>query len=239
MPAAPEGWPMDPDGVAYPPEPWHLRGSACVSLWRVPAAAVPAGHLPPGARIATPLGRALVGTAWAVHGPGGVLAYNEVMAAVRVRVAGRAGVTVTHVWVDHPSSVAGGRELWAIPKQLAAFRVRDVGAAGFAASASEPDGRPLAEIGFRAAPALPGRWRLRTATAQRPLGPGGDGAGARVAEAEVRASVAFGAATWTFAPDGPLGFLAGRRPFLSVRLSDASLRFGGEAHPGGSGPRSR
>jgi hypothetical protein len=33
-------------------------------------------------------------------------------------------------------------------------------------------------------------------------------------------------ASWRFAPDGPLGYLHGHRPVLSVRLRDARLLFG-------------
>src|SRR3712207_2100645 len=86
----PPGWLRNAERVSYPPAPWHLQGTACVSLWRVEADELPAGCLPPGARPVTLLGRAVVvGTGWAVHEPGGVLACNEVLAAVRVRVRGR------------------------------------------------------------------------------------------------------------------------------------------------------
>jgi hypothetical protein len=115
MVAATEAWPRDAEGVAYPPEPWHLRGSAYASLWRVPADELPAGCLPTGAGPTLLLGRAVVATAWVLYRTGGVLAYDELLAAVRVRVGGRACATVTHIWVDHPASAAGGRALWGIP----------------------------------------------------------------------------------------------------------------------------
>jgi hypothetical protein len=233
MATMPPGWLSSADGVSYPPAPWRLRGTAYVSLWRVPADELPAGCRPPGARPVSLFGRAVVGTAWAVYGPGGVLTYNEVLAAVRVRVRGRSYVTVTHIWVDHPSSLAGGRDLWGIPKQRATFQVRrEVGAAGgadFEASAATLGGRPIAALRFWRRVALPGRWRLRTRTAQRPLGQGaGEGRGKdpKIAAAEALTSVELGAARWSFAPDGPLGFLDGREPFLSARLAEMSLRFG-------------
>jgi len=229
MVTAPPGWLNNADGVSYPPAPWHLRGTAYVSLWRVRADELPAACLPPEARPVTLLGRAVVGTGWAVYGPGGVLAYNEVLAAVRVRLAGRLFTTVTHIWVDHPSSVAGARELWSIPKQLAAFRVRPDGGGGdpdFVASAATLDGRPIAALRFWGRVALPGRWRLRTRTAQRPLGHG-RGEGLKIARAEARTSVELGAATWDFASEGPLGFLRAHEPFVSARLAGLSLRFGG------------
>lgn len=226
MGEAPPGWPNGAGGVSYPPEPWHLQGTAWISLWRVPARALPAGRLPTGARPATVFGRAVVGTAWAVYRPGGTLAYNEALAAVRVRAGGRSFTTVTHVWVDHPASVAGGRALWGMPKQSAVFRNGDRDG-GFAASAAaEADGRPIAALRFRGRAALPGRWRWRTRTAQQPLGDGQD-RGVTIARAEASAFVELGTAAWDFAPDGPLGFLCGRTPFVSARLAEVALRFGG------------
>ena len=229
MVTAPLGWLNNADGGSYPPAPWHLRGTARVSLWRVRADELPVACLPPGARPVTLLGRAVVGTGWAAYGPGGVLTYNEVLAVVRVRLAGRLCTTVTHIWVDHPAYVAGARELWGIPKQHATFQVRRVAGAGstdFAASAAAADGRPIATLRFRGRVALPGRWRLRTRTAQRPLDHG-KGKGPKTARAEALASVELGAATWSFAPEGRLGFLRAQEPFVSARLTGLSLRFGG------------
>ena len=227
MAAAPPGWLSRRRQGALPARTLVSPGDGFVSLWRMRVDELPATCLPPGTRLVMVFGRAVVGTAWAVYGPGGVLAYNEVLAAVRVRVGGRPFTTVTHIWVDHPASVAGGRELWGIPKQHAAFRVRGHGADGaeFAASAVTPDGQPIAKLRFRGRAALPGRWRLRTRTAQRPLDHD-RGKALKIAEAKALASVGFGAAAWDFALDGPLGFLHGREPFLSARLTELSLRFG-------------
>lgn len=229
MVAAPPGWLKNADGVSYPPEPWRLEATLHVSLWRLSVDALPAACLPPGMRPVTIFGQAVVGTAWAVYGPGGVLAYNEVLAAVRVRAGGRPCITITHVWVDHPSSVAGARDLWGIPKQHAAFRVGrsdGVGGADFEASAATVDGQPIAALRFRSQAALPGRWRLRTRTAQRPLDHG-RGKRLKITKADALTSIELGAAAWDFAADGPLGFLGDYKPFLTARLAKTSLRFGG------------
>lgn len=103
------------------------------------------------------------------------------LAAVRVRAVRRGFTTVTHIWVDHPASAAGGRALWSMPKQLAMFRIgeRD---GGFAASAADPDRRTIAALRFRGRAARPGGWRWRTRTAQQPLG--GQGRGLTIAKAE-------------------------------------------------------
>lgn len=175
MATAPLGWMSSAGGVSYPPAPWHLRGRAYVSAWRVPAGELPATCLPPDARPVAVFGRAVVGTAWAAYKPGGVLAYNEVLVAMRVRVGGRPFTTITHIWVDHPASIAGGRELWGIPKQQAIFQVHDGRGAGggFAASAATRTGngspRSASRAGRRclaAGVSAPGRRNCRRTRAE-------------------------------------------------------------------------
>jgi hypothetical protein len=45
-------------------------------------------------------------------------------------------------------------------------------------------------------------------------------------ESRSRARVQFGRAIWGFAANGPLGFLAGRKPLFSMRLAEMEVRFG-------------
>jgi hypothetical protein len=53
---------------------------------------------------------------------GSSLIYSELaLAPALVRVGGRAGFWISHIYVDDPLSVAGGREIWHLPKQIAAF----------------------------------------------------------------------------------------------------------------------
>ncbi|WP_268246309.1 acetoacetate decarboxylase family protein [Amycolatopsis deserti] len=105
----------------YPPEPWHLRGDMHVSAWVVPVGELP--ELPPGVRPLTVAGRALVLAAWVDYQPPGVLSYRELMVTVVVR--GGLTVTIPHIWVDSPASLAGGRALWHIPKDLAEFTLTE------------------------------------------------------------------------------------------------------------------
>src|ERR1700712_2340419 len=120
MAAEPQNWLTRSDGVSYPPAPWHLRGAAYISLWQVRASHLPEACLSRDVPPLTVLGRVLVGTAFAVYEPHGILAYNELLLAVQVR-RGALSVSVPCIWVDHPASVAGARALWSIPKQEAAF----------------------------------------------------------------------------------------------------------------------
>ena len=228
MVAEPTAWLTSPNGVSYPPAPWRLQGTAYVSLWQVRASALPADWLPQGLRPVTMLGRVLVGTAFAVYEPSGDLAYNEVLAAVQVHGGGRPSLTVPFIWVDHPASIAGARAMWSIPKQEAAFRIRqahDAEDPSFRASAETPDGQPIADLLFRSRTSMPGRWPVRTAIVQTSL-TGSGGGDLRITPAQAWARVSLGAATWDFGRQSPFSFLRGRNPLVSVRLTEMSLHFG-------------
>lgn len=210
-----------PDPVAYPPEPWHLGGTMHVSLWRVPEASLPPTYraaLPRGARPVVLGGHALVGTAFVAYEPGSVLVYDELLCATLTWSRRRLRVTISDIWVDSPTSVAGGRQLWGIPKDLASFR-RDREGRRVLLSA-EADGQVLARASAVPGTRLPGTWPLPMPTAQRLDG--------RDHHSSVRAfgSVATCRTEWTFPAHSPLGFLAGRRPAVSLRLEELALAFG-------------
>lgn len=195
---------------AYPPEPWHLHGHALVGVWLLPRRATPAPHSP-RTRTISILGRAVVAAAWFAYTEPSPLTYNEVMSTVLVRDGWVPRVSITRIWVDSPASMAGGRELWAIPKALADF---ESGGSGHYGSPG------LGRCEVRRRRPLPVRIPLAFTTAQ-------DRDGALVV-APVRGSARLGLARarWTFAPDGPLGFLAGRRPLLALSLHPFRLVFG-------------
>ena len=64
----------------------------------------------------------MYGAAFVSYEEGSPLTYHELLVArpVSTDAHGRR-VTITDIWVDSPASVAGGRELWAIPKGLCDF----------------------------------------------------------------------------------------------------------------------
>lgn len=213
--------------MSYPPPPWSLRGRMHVSVWAVPVASVPA--LPPSlsgpVRVLRIFGRAFIGTAWVDYQPGGDMSYRELLSAVLTRAGWRPRVTITHIWVDSVASRDGGRALWGIPKDLAELSVPFAGTAtavvvdGPIASATLPRGRGLPlrlPVGFRVVQALAGRPVTTPVRSAARYGP------ARVA--------------WTIAPDGPLGFLAGRRPLLSFVAAGFRMRFGAAQASGAVGP---
>lgn len=203
--------------MSYPPEPWQLHGSMHLSLWHLPAA-----ELPPSP--ADPVligGHGLIGTAWVDYGPGSVLEYHELLAAVLVRDRGRFRVSITDIWVDSADSLHGGRELWGIPKEPADFRFRgtagDVGssrAAGFSASG-------IASAGFTRNAALPGRFPFAYEISQTL------GGAPKASPVRGSSAVDWCTAAWRIEPGGPLARLAGREPVASLALRRFVMSFGG------------
>lgn len=206
--------------MTYPPQPWWLCGELSVSLWRLPRRLLPA--VPEGLSPVLLGDRGLLGTAWVLYRSGSVLEYNELLAAVLVRRGARFRACVTHIWVDSAASLRGGRELWGIPKEMATFGVDSVDPlrieAHGIASASLSDRVPL-----------PGKWSLGYRIAQSMAG--------GIVENRVRARGRFAVRTSSWHPDphGPLGWLHGRGPFLSLAMHDFGMRFGGEAGSPGRG----
>lgn len=190
--------------MQYPAEPWHLRGSVVISLFRVPRDLVPDAHLPTGARMITLAGNAFVAVAFVSYEPGGVLTYEELLVATPVLDQSRVAVSVPQIWVDSEASRQGGRELWAIPKQLAKFG-QGSSIAGVAATGGVP---------------LPGRWTIAGPTAQRL-----DGRDVR-ARAVMSGRFRLVRAAWLFPVGGPLGYLTGRTPLVSFATNDMRLTFG-------------
>ena len=177
---------------------------------------------------------ALYGAAWVSYREPSPLTYHELLVArladvPQGRIPGT--VTITDIWVDSPDSLEGGRALWAIPKDLADFDMES--------STSGPLRRtswhaalgdtPVAAARFTdvssLAPPVPFRFRThQTRTQTRDDGTLVD----IVVEAPVtgRGRALPARSRWDVAPDGPIGFLAGRRPLASFRIANFALSFG-------------
>jgi acetoacetate decarboxylase len=82
----------------HPPPPWHLNGE----LILVPAIVRP---------------RAL-GGAMLVDYRSGTLAYKELIVFSHATAR---GMVVSHIYVDDEQSLAGGHQIWGLPKELAQF----------------------------------------------------------------------------------------------------------------------
>ncbi len=203
--------------MPFPSPPWQMNAQMWLSLFRVRDTG----------RADRPDG--LYGAAFVSYEEGSPLTYLELLVA-RLLDARARQVRITDIWVDSAESMAGGRALWAIPKDLAELELDDrrLGPTSHTEFAGRLDGREVASGAFAA---LPGaalvRTPFRATTSQvRP------GAAPRQRGAEVVTPMTGSARTlpalgsWEFAADGPLGFLHGRSPLASFRLTDVRLRFG-------------
>lgn len=206
--------------TAYPPSPWALHGQLWLSLFRVRGGADPHHPDRPGG---------LYGVALVSYEDPSPLVYRELLCARPV--AGSA--QVTDIWVDSPASRAGGRDLWAIPKGLTGFertvRGRDdrhatwqVGPAGPGDPAVAATSGPTwarVEVSDRGllGPRVPFAFRTRQVRE--------DGT---VVVTPVRGTARLGLsrARWRAHAEGPLAWLAGERPLVTVRVADFAMRFG-------------
>jgi acetoacetate decarboxylase len=204
-----------PTGVdtAYPPAPWQMHGQLWLSLFRVRRGDHPDRE--PG----------VYGAALVRYDEPSPLTYGELLVAHLVSRDGppRKAVNITDIWVDSPASVAGGRALWAIPKDLCDFTCRSErhGPLTRTTWTTTLSGRPIAAARFtdgsRFAPRLPFKgatWQQRDD-------------GEEVTAWLTGSSRALPCrATWSFDPDGPLGWLHGKRSLASFRQADFAMSFG-------------
>jgi acetoacetate decarboxylase len=108
--------------MVYSPAPWHLQGYAVQTLQLVDVARV-RPLVPSDLEIVCLLpGKTLGGIYISSYGLGSVMEYNELIVVSAIAsYAGKWGAWISHIYVDNPNSVAGGREIWGLPKELAQF----------------------------------------------------------------------------------------------------------------------
>jgi hypothetical protein len=201
--------------VSYPPAPWHMVGSLWLTLFKVRDRV---GDLRPAG---------IYGAAFVSYEAGSPLTYSEFLVArpISTDKDGRR-VSITDIWVDSPASVAGGRELWAIPKGLADFTLESEHKGPFTSTEwSVTEGRtPIAAATFkdvsRAALRIPfkgGTWQpgIEDTNGQE-----------RTATLQGSSKTLPARARWDINPDGPVGFLAGARQLASFRQAAFRMSFG-------------
>ncbi|WP_456694616.1 hypothetical protein [Aeromicrobium sp. P5_D10] len=195
---------------SFPAEPWDLHGHAYIGIWLIPRQDLPRPHSAATVPV-TIFGRGIVSAAFFVYEQPSPLTYDEVMSTVVVRDGWRLRISITHIWVNSPASRDGGRALWAIPKELADFEVsphasyvaKDIGSLQIGRIRRLPFALPL---GFRIAQDRRGSLK--------------------VSRVRGRIRMGSGRAVWRFADDGPLRFLSGRRPMLTLAAKPFHLLFG-------------
>ncbi len=108
--------------MAYPQTPWTLQGYAIATLQLVDVERS-RPFIPPEFDIVSVWpGKTLGGVYLSDYRSGSVLEYSElIVVSALVSHAGKFGSWVSHIYVDNADSVAGGREIWGLPKELAEF----------------------------------------------------------------------------------------------------------------------
>lgn len=209
-------WVQSPTAdVSYPAAPWHMVGSLWLTLFRVRE---PVDELRPAG---------VYGAAFVSYEEGSPLTYSEFLVArpVATDADGRR-VTITDIWVDSPASVAGGRELWAIPKALCdfSFETTHTGPLSTTDWTATLGRTPIASARFRDVSRAALRLPFKGGTWQ----PGIDDTGGAERTATLRgSSKALPArAHWDINPDGALGWLAGARQLASFRQAAFRMSFG-------------
>lgn len=208
--------------AAYPPEPWYLGGTLLISVFTVPVRSLPGNFsdtLPPGYRMVRIAGRAIVGTAFVCYVPGGVMEYTELLVATPAIHRARLRFTIPQIWVDSPASRMGAREMWGIPKHLAEFdRIEAHDTTSMAMRSHGSDSAHIASTYGRTI--LPGMHQFALPIIQRL------GGSTFLSHNKIIGAITRLKTRWTFDPDGPLGYLAGRKPLLSFALRNSSVIFG-------------
>ncbi len=201
--------------VDYPDAPWAMVGSMWLSVFRV------------GNDVDQQRPAGIYGAAFVSYTEGSPLTYSELLVARLMRKDENRGrtITITDIWVDSPASVAGGRELWAIPKGLCDFELDSwhrgpLTSTDWSASLART---PIASASFSDISRLAPRVPFTQDTYQPELPEGG---GEKGAPMKGSARALPGRARWDFASDGPLGYLRGATQLATLRMSDFRLSFG-------------
>ncbi|MCF2150720.1 acetoacetate decarboxylase family protein [Desmonostoc muscorum LEGE 12446] len=111
--------------MPYPQAPWTLQGYAIQTLHLVSIDQVRPLIPSELGIISVWPGKTLGSVYLSNYGSGSVLEYNElIIAPALVHYQKKIGAWISHIYVDNPDSVAGGREIWGLPKELAEFTLQ-------------------------------------------------------------------------------------------------------------------
>lgn len=108
--------------MVYVPAPWNLQGYAIATLQLIDIERV-RPLVPSELEIISLFpGKTLGGIYISSYGLGSVMEYNELIVVSAIaNYSGKWGAWISHIYVDNPNSIAGGREIWKLPKEIAQF----------------------------------------------------------------------------------------------------------------------
>lgn len=109
--------------MSYPSAPWELKGYAIQTIMQLVDIDKVRPLIPPELKIVSIWpGKTLGGVYISSYSAGSVMEYNElIIVAAMVNYSGKLGSWISHIYVDNSDSVAGGREIWGLPKEMAEF----------------------------------------------------------------------------------------------------------------------
>ncbi len=112
--------------MSYPSAPWHLDGTALASFQPIDLATAKQ-FIPINFDIVSVLPGKTLGCLYlSAYEPSSTLQYHElIVAPALVSYRGKIGAWISHIYVDNPQSVEGGRNIWGLPKQMADFTWND------------------------------------------------------------------------------------------------------------------
>jgi acetoacetate decarboxylase len=108
--------------MPYPPAPWRLKGYGLQTLHLVDIDRV-RPFVPAHLKVLSCFPGKTLGSIYVgIYEDGATLQYSELIAApALILERGKIGAWISHINVDNPDSVVGGREIWGLPKELAQF----------------------------------------------------------------------------------------------------------------------
>jgi hypothetical protein len=199
----------------YPPAPWPLKADMFIALVRMPPGSIPRDILPSKIRLGRPDRPMNLAAVFVDYRPGGILSYREFLVGTvnRTMTSG----TILKIWVDSEQSLAGGRDLWFIPKGFGRFKF-DV-QQGFSGTAFV-DERETASLTFVPRWNIPGRWSYRNTVVQQ------SGDTVRRTTSRFRSRFQIGTGHLHVPADSQVSFLRDGTPFRFTAIRDLTARFG-------------
>jgi len=192
--------------MSYPAAPWNMHGQLWLSLFRVREGDHP--DRPAG----------VYGAALVSYERPSPLTYGELLVARPIDKK----VSITDIWVDSIDSRDGGRDLWAMPKELCDFKLDNTGKLLQKTSwTASLDGHPIVRARFSDLSRATLRTPFKGSTWQER-----ESGEEVVAHLKGSAKVLPCRSHWEFDDAGPLAWLAGKRPLASFRMADFQMSFG-------------